>query len=184
MTTANKLTLVRMAMIPVMLVFLIFPEIPLARLWAALVFIVAGITDILDGCIARKTGTVTDFGKVFDPITDKLLVIAAMLPLVANGTIHWGFALVIVGRELLVGGLRTVAASKGTPVISASKIAKGKTLVTDIALAMALLQDVAVFSFFRDWYITLGTLCLATVLTVWSMVDYFLHNPMDMGGKT
>lgn len=183
MTTANKLTVLRLALIPIMLIFLIFPEIPLSGLWAALVFIAAGITDILDGSIARKTGTVTDFGKVFDPIADKVLVIAALLPLVANGTIHWAFALIIVGRELSVGGLRTVAAAKGTPVIAASKIAKNKTLVTDIALVMALLQSLPVFSFLRDWYITFAVLCVAAVLTIWSMLDYFIHNPLDMGGK-
>lgn len=175
MTLANKLTVARLAVIPVILAIVAWP-FPGSSALAALLFVLAAVTDILDGKIARKTNTVTDFGKVFDPIADKLLVMAILLPLSASGRLHWVVPFIILGRELTISGFRIVAAAKGIPVIAASQWGKWKTTLTDVALVMMLLEPV--LPFLKAWWISDTVMLVSVVLTLVSMVDYFVRNKL------
>lgn len=141
---------------------------------AALVFIIASITDGIDGYIARKNKQITRFGIFLDPVADKMLVTAAMVALVQRGNISSWTAVIIIGRELLVMGLRLVAAAEGT-VISASKLGKAKTLVQIIAISAMLLQNypLSCFTRFRfDRYMMI----LAVIITIYSGFDYLSRN--------
>ena len=177
MTLANKLTIARLVLIPVLLGVLA-SSVPWSGLLAAILFVVAAVTDILDGKIARSAHTVTDFGKIFDPIADKLLVLAALLPLTAAGRVHWAVTFIILGRELAISGFRIVAAAKGIPVIAASSLGKLKTVLTDVAIVMMLLEDT--LPFLRTWWISDAVMLAAVVLTVVSMMDYFVKNRVAM----
>ena len=138
MNLPNFLTLLRIFLVPVF-TFLLLQELPHGNYLAAIVFIVASITDGLDGYLARSRKEVTRFGKLIDPIADKLLISAALLSLVQLGAISAWIALIIIGREFAVSGLRLLAASEGV-VISASKWGKLKT-VTQIVAIVALLIE-------------------------------------------
>ena len=172
MTTANKLTILRVVLIPVFLI-LMLAEFP-GHLWLALaVFILASLTDWLDGHIARKYGQVTSFGKFMDPLADKLLVTAALLVFVQWGQIPGWAAFVILAREFGVTGLRLVAASDGT-VIAAGMSGKVKTFSTLVCMCLMMtpLHSLVLI----PPAFTLDTLCVIVMLvtTVWSGAEYFL----------
>ncbi len=133
MNTPNKLTILRMLLIPFFVVFLTLTQIPLSYLWALLVFVIASITDALDGHIARKYNLITDFGKFLDPIADKLLVVSALLCFVKLNHISAVVVIVIVAREFLVSSLRLVAVGGGK-VIAASIWGKMKTVTQMVAI--------------------------------------------------
>ena len=166
MTTATKLTLARIALIPVFLI-LLYWGFPGAK-WAALaVFIVASLTDTLDGYVARKYDQVSTVGKFLDPLADKILVAAAMCWLVENGQMWaWALAAVLL-REFAVSGLRLIAAERGL-VIAAAWSGKVKTFATMVCICFMLV-------FNRPW---LNILCQAVILgtTIYSGVEYFLKN--------
>ena len=166
MTTATKLTLARIALIPVFLI-LLYWGFPGAK-WAALaVFIVASLTDTLDGYVARKYNQVSTVGKFLDPLADKILVAAAMCWLVENGQMWaWALAAVLL-REFAVSGLRLIAAERGL-VIAAAWSGKVKTFATMVCICFMLVFDAA-------W---LNILCQAVILgtTIYSGVEYFLKN--------
>ncbi|NLJ73984.1 MAG: CDP-diacylglycerol--glycerol-3-phosphate 3-phosphatidyltransferase [Firmicutes bacterium] len=162
MNLPNFLTLLRIFLVPVF-TFLLLQELPHGNYLAAIVFIVASITDGLDGYLARSRKEVTRFGKLIDPIADKLLISAALLSLVQLGAISAWIALIIIGREFAVSGLRLLAASEGV-VISASKWGKLKT-VTQIIAVVALLIE-APGANILIW--------AAVLITIFSGVDYFL----------
>ena len=172
MTTANKLTLLRVIMIPVFLV-LMLAEFP-GHLWIALaVFILASLTDYLDGHIARKYGQVTAFGKFMDPLADKLLVTAALLIFVQWGQVPGWAAFVILAREFGVTGLRLVAASDGT-VIAAGMSGKVKTFSTLVCMCL-MMTPLHSLTLIPPAF-TLDTLCVIVMLvtTVWSGAEYFI----------
>ena len=175
MNTPNKLTLVRIALIPVFLVLLYLPFS--GNRYAALgVFILASLTDALDGHLARSRDQITTFGKFMDPLADKLLVIAAMLFFVEQGQMPAWVLLLVVAREFAVTGLRLVAVNTGR-VIAAGFAGKIKTVVTMLCICVMLAPPVAEVSFgFAG--ITVNTLCVALILitTVWSGVEYFVKN--------
>lgn len=166
MTTATKLTLARIALIPVFLI-LLYWGFPGAK-WAALaVFIVASLTDTLDGYVARKYNQVSTVGKFLDPLADKILVAAAMCWLVENGQMWaWALAAVLL-REFAVSGLRLIAAERGL-VIAAAWSGKVKTFATMVCICFMLVFD-------RPW---LNILCQVVILgtTIYSGVEYFLKN--------
>lgn len=162
MNLPNFLTLLRIFLVPVF-TFLLLQELPHGNYLAAIVFIVASITDGLDGYLARSRKEVTRFGKLIDPIADKLLISAALLSLVQLGAISAWIALIIIGREFAVSGLRLLAASEGV-VISASKWGKLKT-VTQIIAIVALLIEAPGANVIM-W--------VAVLITLFSGVDYFL----------
>ncbi len=173
MTIANKLTLARVLVVPVYLI-LVSIDFPHHMLVAAVLFALACITDILDGYFARKEGKVTNFGKIFDPIADKVLVLSALLPLTVAGRIPFWLTLILETRELLISAIRIQAASCGKQVIAASVLGKWKTTLQDIAIVMMLLEEELPFLF--DWYLSNIVLGAAVLMTLWSLGDYFWKN--------
>lgn len=170
MNLANKVTIVRIILVPIFMLFVLL-RIPHGDLIAAAIFGLAAATDSLDGYIARKRREITKLGKFIDPLADKLLVTAALLSLVEMGRLGAWVAMIIIGREFAVTGLRLVAASEGI-VIAASKLGKLKTVFQIIAILAILLQDYP-FSILR---IPVGSIALflAVLFTVISGIDYFV----------
>lgn len=170
MTTASKITLVRVAMIPLYMVFMYLSAgVPGLWMWLALgVFILASLTDYIDGQIARKCNQVSDFGKFLDPLADKLLTIAAMT-MFCEWQIFPAWALMIVlTREFAVTGLRLVAVGNGT-VIAAGWSGKVKTASTMIGLCVMMAFPTVTE---LNW-IVIGMIVLTTV---YSGVEYFVQN--------
>ena len=162
LTFPNILTLLRIVMVPVIVVALL-EETPNADTIAAVVFAVAAFTDGLDGYIARWRGSVTNFGKLMDPIADKLLIIAPLISLVSLDRIAPWVAMVIIARELAVTALRIVAVERGV-VIPSSLLGKAKTILQ----VAAIFAVIAFPSAAAD-----GLLYAAVVVTVVSGADYF-----------
>lgn len=188
MNLANKLTVMRMILIPIFLVFLVFDCIPYGKSIAAALFIIASITDKLDGYIARSRNQVTNFGKFMDPLADKLLVTAALVSLVELNLIPAWAVVVIIAREFAVSGLRTIAASEGT-VIAASWWGKIKTVIQMIAIILLLLKiSIGEYSALSDFVFGNGALSwifnslsiymfyIAVIITIISGIDYFVKN--------
>ncbi|HSI81146.1 MAG TPA: CDP-diacylglycerol--glycerol-3-phosphate 3-phosphatidyltransferase [Solirubrobacterales bacterium] len=160
----NVLTVLRILAVPVLVVALL-GETPNGDLIAAIVFALAALTDGLDGYIARRRRTVTNFGKLMDPLADKLLVVAALVSLVSLGRLAAWVAMVIIARELAVTGLRGVAAEKGV-VIAASWLGKLKTVLQVLAIFALIIWEPAP--------IWVEVLVYAAVgVTVISGADYF-----------
>ncbi|HEX9022356.1 MAG TPA: CDP-diacylglycerol--glycerol-3-phosphate 3-phosphatidyltransferase, partial [Geobacteraceae bacterium] len=134
----NILTLLRIACIPLLVVILLSPSRE-AGFWAALIFAAASITDWLDGYLARRMGIVTVFGKFLDPIADKLIVMAALIMLLPYGNVSAWMVLVILGREIIITGLRGIASTEGI-VIPASDLGKFKTIFQIVAILGLLLH--------------------------------------------
>lgn len=167
MNTANKLTLARVVMIPLFLLVL-YLHVPGANYWALAIFIVASLTDTLDGYIARHYNQTTDFGKFMDPLADKCLVTAAMLWFVEIGHMPGWALLIVIVREFAVSGLRMVAADKGR-VIAAGWSGKVKTASTMVCICLMLLLP---------RFGELSAICVAVIVltTIWSGVEYFMKN--------
>ena len=174
MNLANRLTVFRILIIPVFLVFL-YCQFQYSMLVAAVLFTIASLTDILDGYVARREKKVTVFGKVFDPIADKLLVLTALIALVEQGELPSWIAIVIIAREILISGFRIVAAGKGE-IISASWLGKTKTVLQDVAVIVYLLHDLPLFTWLDRVYLPQVSIAAALVFTVWSTIDYFAAN--------
>lgn len=180
MNLANKLTLLRVILIPFFIVCFYIPNlvvntisvnnylIPYANLLGLVIFLLAAITDFIDGYIARKYNMITDFGKFMDPLADKLLVTAALLILLENGLIAGWVVFIILAREFIVTGFRTIAASKGV-VIAAGWLGKIKTVVQFIMISTLLLLNYP-FELF-NWPVDQIFVALAVVLTVASGVE-------------
>ncbi len=171
MNLANRVTLVRILLVPVFLYFLL-ENIPYGTYIAAGIFIIAASTDGLDGYLARKRQEVTNLGKLLDPLADKLLITAALVSLVESGVLPAWVAIVIISRELAVTGLRAVAAAEGI-VVHASNIAKLKT-ISQIVAIVGLLIDNYPFSLIGFPFTTIAV-WVAIILTVWSGVEYFVR---------
>ena len=170
MTTASKITLVRVAMIPAFMVFMYLSGgQPGLWMWLALgVFILASLTDYVDGQIARKCNQVSDFGKFLDPLADKLLTIAAMTMFCEWGSFHAWALMIVLTREFAVTGLRLVAVGNGT-VIAAGWSGKVKTASTMIGLCvMMAFPTVAILNII--------VITVIVVTTVYSGVEYFVQN--------
>ena len=166
MNLPNKLTLLRIVLIlPFLLV--LYLDVPLAPYIALAIFVLASLTDMLDGQIARKRGLVTDFGKFADPLADKMLVTAALLWFVEIGQMPGWALLVVIVREFAVSGLRMVASDKGR-VIAAGWSGKVKTASTMVCIVLMFLPIPA----------AVNTLCVAVIVvtTICSGVEYFLKN--------
>ena len=166
MNTANKLTILRVFMIPVFLLVL-YLDVPNANYWALAIFVIASLTDTLDGYIARHYNQTTDFGKFMDPLADKCLVTAAMLWFVEIGQMPAWALLVVIIREFGVSGLRMVAADKGR-VIAAAWSGKVKTASTMVCIVLMFLPIPA----------ELNLACVAVIVltTIYSGVEYFVKN--------
>lgn len=165
----NTLTLFRIACIPLLVVLLFFPNKTTSFL-AALVFALASISDLLDGFFARRRQLVTTLGKFLDPLADKLVVSAALIMLVPLGRVPAWMVVVIVGRELAITGLRTVAVSEGK-VISADYLGKQKMVFQIVAILGLLLH----YEYYGVNFHAVGMffMWLAVIMTLWSGFNYF-----------
>ncbi len=164
MNTPNKLTILRVILIPIFMVF----ELYFVNYVALIVFILAFFTDTLDGYLARKNSQITNFGKIMDPLADKLLVTAALVCLTYKGLVSPWITVIILAREFIVSGIRIAAAAEGK-VIAASIWGKIKTIWQFIALSLALI-------FFEpNLYVNIA-LWVAAALTVVSGIDYVANN--------
>lgn len=172
MNLANKLTLLRIFLVPVFLIFMAL-NTPAGIVTAIIVFILASLTDKLDGHIARSRNQITKFGKFMDPLADKLLVTSALVSLVEHGIVPTWMAMIIIAREFAVTGLRAVAASEGI-VIAASWWGKLKTATQMVAIIFALIK--LIYSSVYVTYLTYIVLSAAVIITIISGVDYFIKN--------
>ncbi len=163
LTLANRLTLARILMIPILVLFLVQGS-PFARRIAAVLFVLAAFTDWLDGHLARARGQVTPLGEILDPVADKLLMLAALLPLVALGKVDSWVVGIILGREFLVTALRAVALRQGL-VVAATRLGKTKMGLEVAAILLLIL----------DLFPPLGSILIwsAMIVAVISGADYF-----------
>lgn len=205
MNLANKITLSRIFMVPVFMLFVIpFPNwimessvlafirpqmlsvndfiIHYGNYIAAVFFIIAASTDGVDGYIARKRKQVTKFGKFLDPIADKLLVTAALIALVQISELTGWAAMIIIGREFIVTGLRLIAAGEGV-VISASNLGKIKTVTQMVAIVLALTRNFPI-SLVTDFKVDRIAMILAVIVTIYSGYDYLVKNISVIDYKT
>ena len=181
MNLPNKLTMLRMALVPVYLVLV--PHYGDGSLAALIVFIIASLTDMLDGKIARKHNLITNFGKFMDPIADKLLTHTAFIMLCAMGRLNVVACIIFIAREFVVSGLRLVAVEQGH-VIAAGMSGKIKT-VLQMALVIIITFQLALFR--TNLWLVLEPLVVvltlaAAAMTLYSMVEYVWQNRTVLGG--
>lgn len=187
MNLPNKLTIFRIILVPIMVIipFLNLEQkvygLPLEFLIIDLIFIIASITDKLDGYLARKNNQITNFGKFLDPLADKILVLAAMVMLVEMSKLPAWIPIIVLAREFMVSGYRLVAATEGGEVIAASKWGKLKTVTQMIAIILAFVDlnsfgkcftgELQGFSFALNLIVTI-MMILQTIATIFSGMDY------------
>lgn len=173
MNLPNKLTMFRVILIPFFVLFMLV-DITNVDKWIALaIFIVASLTDLLDGKIARKYNLVTNFGKFMDPLADKLLVCSALICLVEMAKLPAWMVIIIIAREFIISGFRLIAADNGV-VIAASYWGKFKTTfqMVMICLLIADIEAIHVLTMIIMW--------IALLLTVISLIDYLVKNKAVM----
>lgn len=172
MNLPNKLTILRVILIIPFVLCMLLPGVGAAGKYAAVaIFIIASLTDMLDGKIARKNNLVTNFGKFMDPLADKLLVCSAMICLTANNKLAAWIVIIIISREFIISGFRLVASDNGV-VIAASYWGKFKTTFQMVMIVMLILD------FDNDIYRVCATIVtyIALILTVVSLIDYIAKN--------
>lgn len=193
MNLPNKITIARICMIPIMVIipylkiqgeFDVLGGLSYTNLIITIIFLLASLTDFLDGYLARKNNLVTTFGKFLDPIADKLLVLSAMMMLVETNIIPAWIPIIIAAREFIVSGIRMLAAGEGN-VIAASWLGKIKTVSQMVAITFAFLGNQGFIAFLSkelmgselvlNVLMSLG-MFVAVVATIWSGVDYFLKS--------
>ena len=185
MNLPNKLTVLRIFMIPVFMIFVLVPmplgewdilgtTLPVTQFIAAVIFAVASMTDWLDGYLARRDNLVTNFGKFADPLADKMLVMTALILLVQKGMAPGWVVAIIVCRELAVTGLRLILSEQDGEVLAAAWPGKVKTATQMVAIVLLYLNNV----FFNNFHIPMAQILLYVCLffTVYSGVDYFIKN--------
>ena len=174
MNLPNKLTMARVIMIPFYLVFQLFDFWPGVTKWIALaIYVIASLTDMLDGKIARKYNLVTNFGKFMDPLADKLLVCSALICFVYLGSLSPWVVIIIIAREFIISGFRLIASDNGV-VIAASYWGKFKTTFQMIMVILLILDLGAIVPVFG--IITEIIKYIALILTVVSLIDYLVKN--------
>lgn len=171
MNLPNRLTLLRVVLIPVCL-GLMYAATPPCDIAAFAVFLLACLTDFLDGHIARTRHLTSDLGKFLDPVADKLLVLSVLTLLTAQGKIAAWMVILVLARELMVDGLRLAAMLKGK-VIAAGKLGKIKTVSQMAAISLAIVNNWPFGAFPMQEILAYAM----AALTLWSGVDYFLKNP-------
>ena len=171
MNLPNKLTIGRVLARPVLIIVFIMDY----RYAAAVIFILAAFTDMLDGKIARKYNLVTNFGKLMDPLADKLLVMSALVCLVQAGDVAGWMVIVILGREFIITGMRQVAAAQGT-VIAAGTTGKIKTVTQMIAIPLLILENWPFSLLSVNVPADMVFLWIALIMTIVSGVEYIIKN--------
>ena len=185
MNLPNKLTVLRVIMVPFFVFFMLTDVGGAANKWIALaLFVIASLTDMLDGKIARKYNLVTNFGKFMDPLADKLLVCSAMICLIPSGKLAPAIVIVIIAREFIISGFRLVASDKGT-VIAASYWGKFKTVFQMVMVILLILDLGGIFDTLAEivtWiagvFDIIGEVLIwvAVALTIISLIDYVWKN--------
>ena len=171
MNLPNKLTILRMIMVPFFVLFMLVQIGGPANKWIALaIFVVASLTDTLDGYIARRDHLITDFGKFMDPLADKLLVCSALICFVELGDLPAWMVIVIIAREFIISGFRLVASDNGI-VIAASKTGKLKTISQMVMVVLVIADLGGIFDVLKQIFIW-----LALILTVVSLIEYIAKN--------
>lgn len=171
MNTPNKLTVLRVIMIPFFVACMLIPFGNGTSKWAALVlFVIASLTDWLDGYLARRDNLVTNFGKFMDPLADKLLVGAAMICLIETGKLPAWIVIVIISREFIISGFRLVASDNGI-VIAAGWWGKVKTVAQMVMIILLIADLGGIFSMIEQILIY-----ASLILTIVSLVDYLVKN--------
>ena len=179
MNLPNKLTVCRVILIPFFVFFLLFDPASVSFKWIAIgIFVIASLTDMLDGKIARKYNLITDFGKFMDPLADKLLVCSAMIGLIELGRIPSWIVIVIIAREFVISGFRLIASDNGR-VIAASYWGKFKTTFQMI-MVILMIADIQNNVFYM---LTQVIMWIALALTIISLVDYLVKNKDVMNGS-
>lgn len=183
MNLPNKLTVFRMLLVPIIVVLCIFPFggdltiwgqiLPINQFVVVMLFIVASLTDFLDGQIARKQNIITTFGKFMDPIADKMLVNSLIIILACTGKIHMIVPLVMIARDLVVDAIRLLA-SQNNVVLAASQLGKAKTFTQMLGIIFVLLNNIPFC--FLGVRIDLITMAVATIISLVSGIDYFMKN--------
>ena len=182
MNLPNKLTIFRIILVPIMVIITFF-DIDIKWILVDAIFIIASLTDKLDGHIARSRNLVTTFGKFLDPIADKILVLAAMLVLVEAAKLPAWIPIIVLFREFIVSGYRLVAVEKGGKVVAASVWGKLKTVTQMVALVLAIINPNAfgacftgILSGFSFWYNLIVTILMiiSVVATIFSGLDYIV----------
>lgn len=178
MNLPNKITTFRVFMIPIFLIFMLVPGIPYGNYIAAAVFIIAALSDLLDGYLARKNNLVTNFGKFMDPIADKLLVCSALICFVQLKLLPAWIVIIIIAREFIISGFRLIASDNGI-VIAASKWAKIKTTVQMIMSIMLIINlDNPIINIIEQIVVY-----LAVILTIVSLIEYLIKNKKVLNEK-
>ena len=170
MNVPNTLTIIRVLLIPFFVAFMLCNITAYDNYIALAIFIVASLTDTLDGYLARKNNQVTNFGKFMDPLADKLLVCSALICHLSNGMISTVVVLIIIAREFIISGFRLVAVDNGI-VIAASWWGKAKTISQMIMIILLIASFGGIFNVLETAFVY-----IATVLTVISLVDYIWKN--------
>ena len=180
MNLPNKLTVIRVILIPFFVLFLLATIFGEADKWIALgIFIVASLTDLADGKIARKYNLVTDFGKFMDPLADKLLVCSAMICLIELGKIPSWIVVIIIAREFIISGFRLIAVENGR-VIAASYWGKFKTTF-QMFMVILMIADLGDKIPYYNLVTTI-IMYIALALTIISLCDYIIKNKDVMSG--
>lgn len=169
MNLPNKLTILRIILIPIFVILLILQDYKILPL---IVFVVASLTDTIDGYLARKYNLITDFGKFMDPLADKLLVTTALILFIEMGYINAWIVTIIIAREFIISGFRTLAASKGV-TIAANKWGKIKT-VFQMTLIISILIDYA--KLINIGIIINPLIIITLIITIISAITYLLNN--------
>ncbi len=175
MSLPNKLTMIRVFLVPILIVLYYLKNIigDWTSLILAVIFVVASLTDYFDGHIARKRNIVTSFGKFFDPLADKLLVMSLLVILTSTDMVSLPLyiVIIIIAREFFVSGIRMVCVLEGT-VIAASKLGKYKTATTMVAIIILLISEYLEFLYIPGMVF----MYVALALTIISGIDYFIKN--------
>jgi CDP-diacylglycerol--glycerol-3-phosphate 3-phosphatidyltransferase len=172
MNIPNRLTVLRILLVPVFIACF-YIDVTWKLYLATVIFFLAYITDILDGQIARKQKIVTDFGKLMDPIADKLLTSSALVMLVGENLLSPIPAFIIIAREFIISGFRLVSAGNGN-VIAASWLGKTKTITQCVAIILIMLDDL--IANILGFPLGMIVMWVSVVFTVWSGVDYIIKN--------
>lgn len=180
MNLPNKITVARVLLIPIFLVvYLVQPFADVPNQWVALtLFVIAASTDALDGYLARRMNLVSNFGKLIDPLADKLLVCSVLVAFTAMGEVPAWATIVIIAREFYISGFRQLALEQNL-VLAATGLGKLKTIFQITLLVYVLLP----LQFLVFEYVTLGLVIVAVVFTLWSAVDYTAKNTQVFGER-
>ncbi|MBP0979784.1 MAG: CDP-diacylglycerol--glycerol-3-phosphate 3-phosphatidyltransferase [Oscillospiraceae bacterium] len=180
MNIPNKITLFRIILVPFFIFFAAFDFVKNSGIWGLVVFAIASLSDCLDGYLARKNNTITDFGKLMDPLADKILVVSALIILSTQGFINNILVIIIISRDFIIDSIRLLASNQGK-VIAADIWGKLKTVFQMIAIIVFLVYKAfknILLEYILSYIKCFGSflIYIATILTIFSAVNYIIKN--------